>query len=261
MHDASGMLPIPGMERTLRCLLLLLGLAGLGCASDYTESYRLAHPGWAPAPPRAGDSFEETVASIHARPEGSFDVSVRELRVLRVDSAPWETLSVDSAAAEPEEWVIGAIALRRCKGRRGIRFFSSERVEWYIFAAGGLISYDHFEFGEGCETENHYLPSRAEHLTTERALIRYAASRYPDSVPTTAEMLSKGLALVAADRLSDAERMLRSADRELDSMAREGEDRPEEEREAFAEEEKQLRAMRAKLSRAIAAAQRQQRAD
>ena len=258
MHDARGMLPIPGMEWTLRYLLLLLGLAGLGCASDYTERYLLAHPGWTPAPPRAGDSFEETLASIHAGSEGPFDVSARELRVLRVDSAPWEPLSVDSAAAGPEDWVIGAIALRRCKGRRGIRFFSSERVEWYVFAGGGLVSYDHFEFGEDCETESHYLPSRAEHLATERALIRYAASRYPDSVPTTAEALSKGLALVGADRLPDAERMLRSADRELDSMAREGEDLPEEEREAFAAEEKRLRAMRAKLSRAIAAARRQQ---
>jgi hypothetical protein len=249
------------MERTLRCLLLLLGLAGLGCASDYTERYRLAHPGWTPAPPRAGDGFEETVASIHAGPEGPFDVSVRELRVLRVDSAPWETLSVDSAAAGSGEWIVGAIALRRCKGRRGIRFFTSERVSWYVFAAGRLVSYDHFEFGEACETENHYLPSRAEHLATERALIRYAASRYPGSAPTTAEMLSKGLALVSADRLPDAERMLRTADRALDSMTNEGEALPEEEREAFAEEEKRLRAMRARLSRAIAAARQQQEVD
>ena len=72
-------------------------------------------------------------------------------------------------------------------------------------------------------------------------------------------MLSKGVALVAADRLPDAKRMLRSADRELDFMAAERETLPEEEREAFEEEEKRLRAMRAKLSRAIAAAERQQK--
>jgi hypothetical protein len=246
------------MEPVIRCLLLLLGAAALGCATDYAERYRLAHPGWTPAPPQAGDSVEETLASIHARPEGPFDVSVRELRLLRVDTAPWEPLGADAAAAGSEAQGIGAIVHRRCKGRQGIRFFGSERVSWYVFVAGKLVSYDHYEFGESCEPESHYLPSPAEHVETERALIRYAASRYPESAPTTAERLGKGLALVSAKRLPDAKRMLRSADRELDSMAAERENLPEEEREAFEAEEKQLRAMRAKLSRAIAAAGRQQ---
>jgi hypothetical protein len=246
------------MERAIRCLLLILGVATLGCATDGSERYRLAHPGWTPAPPRPGDSFEETLASIHAGPEGPFEVSVGELRLLRVDTVPWEPLSVDAAVAGSEEQNIGAIAHRRCEGRQGIRFFGSERVSWYVFVAGKLVSYDHYEFGESCEPENYYLPSRAEHVATERTLIRYAASHYPESTPTTAERLSKGLALVSADRLPDAERMLRNADRELDSMAEERETLPEEEREEFEEEEKRLRAMRVELSRAIAAARRQQ---
>ena len=89
MHDADSMLPIHAMRRAILCLLLLLGLAGSGCATDYTERYRLAHPGWTPRPPVAGDSLEETLASIQLGPGGPFDVSVRELRVLRVDVEPW----------------------------------------------------------------------------------------------------------------------------------------------------------------------------
>jgi hypothetical protein len=253
------MLPIPAMQPAIRRLLLVLGVAGLGCATDYAERYRLAHPGWTPAPPHSGGAIEETLASIHAGPEKSLEVSIRELRVLRVDVEPWETLSVDSVATGSEERVIGVIAHRRCRGRQGIRFFGSERASWYLFVAGELTSYDHFEFGDSCAPENHYLPSSAAHLATERALVRYAARRYPESAPTTEEILSKGVALVSAARLSDAKKMLRSADRELDLMAARSEDLPEEEKEAFEARERRLRAMRAKLSRAIAAAERQRR--
>jgi hypothetical protein len=247
------------MEPAIRCFLLLLGVANLGCASDYGERYRLAHPGWTPELPHPGGAVEETLASIHAGPEESLHVSVRELRVLRVDVEPWETLSVDSIATGPEEQIIGVIAHRRCRGRQGIRFFGSERASWYLFVAGRLTSYDHFEFGESCAPENHYVPSSTAHVATERALVRYAARRYPESAPTTEEMLSKGVALVSAARLSDAKKMLRCADRELDLMAAGSEDLPEDEKEAFEESERRLRAMRARLSRAIAAAEREQR--
>ena len=257
MHDARGMLPIHAMEREIAGLLLLLGIAGAGCATDQAEGYRLAHPGWTPTPPVAGDSLDETLASLQTGPEGSFEVSARELRVLRVDVEPWEALSLDAALAGPEAQSLAVIAHRRCQGRRGIHFFGSERTSWYIFFEGELASYDHFEFGEACEPANHYLPSHLEQLATEQALIRYAASRYPESAPTPEEMLSKGLALVSAERLAEAERMLRSADREIDRMAAEDESVPEEEREASEEKEKQLQAMRAKLSRAIADARRQ----
>jgi len=167
------------MGRAIRCLLLLLGAASLGCATDYAERSRLEHPDWTPARPVFGDSLEETLASIQARPEGASNVSVRELRLLRVDVEPWETLSVESALAGPEEQTIGVIAHRRCKGRQGLHFFGSERTSWYVFTAGKLTSYDHFEFGEACETQNYYLPSNSEYLTTERTLLRYASSRCP----------------------------------------------------------------------------------
>jgi hypothetical protein len=239
------MLPIHDMERGIRCLLLLLG-----------ERYRLSHPGWTARPPIAGDSLEQTLALLQTKPEDPFEVSVLEFRVLRADVEPWETLSVDSAIATPEAQIIALIAPQRCKGRRGIHFFGSERVSWYIFVAGGLVSYDHFEFGEACEPANHYLPSRGEQLATERALVRYAASRYPESAPTTEEMLGKGLALVSAGRLPEAERLLRSADREIDFMSAKIETSSQEEREALEAKEKRLRAMRVKLSRAIAAAQK-----
>lgn len=258
MHDAHGMLPIHAMERAIPCLFLLLGMAAVGCATDYAASYRLAHPDWTPAPPVAGDSLERTLASLQSGTEGHFRVSVREFRLLRVDIEPWETLS---NVAETDASTIALIADRRCRGRRGIHFFGAERVSWYIFVAGGLVSYDHFEFGEACEPRSHYLPSRIELLATEQALVRYAASRYPGSAPTTEEMLSKGLALVSADRLPDAKRMLRNADREIDRMSAKALSAPQEERESLEEEEKRLRAMRAKLSRAIADAQQQDAPD
>lgn len=252
------MLLIPAMERAIRCLVLLLGVAVLGCAGDYTERFRRAHPGWTPAPPVTGDSFEETLASIHAGPGDPLSVSVRELRVMRVDVEPWEVVEPDSVADGPEEQTLGMIAHRRCKGRKGIEFFGSERVSWYVFVAGKLVSFDHFEFGAECAPENHYAPSAAEHLATEQALLRYASRAYPESVPTTAERIGKGVALVSADRLADAERMLRHADRDLDFMAGERETLPDEEKAPLEAEEKRLRAMRAKLSRAIAAARREQ---
>ena len=93
----------------------------------------------------------------------------------------------------------------------------------------------------------------------ERGLLRYAVRRHPESAPTTAERLSKGMALVAAERLPEAERMLRRADRDLDFMTTAGKKLTEEEIEAFEAQQRKLRRMRAKLSRAIAAARRQQR--
>jgi hypothetical protein len=252
------MLPIHAMRRAISSLLLLLGIVGVGCATDYAGRYRRAHPDWTPAPPVAGDSLEKTLASLQTAPEGPFRVSVRELRLLRVDVEPWEILS-DVAGTDAS--TIAVIADRRCRGRQGIHFFSSERVSWYIFVAGGLVSYDHFEFDDACEPRNHYLPSQIEFLTTEQALIRYAASRYPESAPTTEELLGKGLALVSVDRLPDARRMLRKADREIDVMTAKALNADPEEREALDEAEKRLRAMRAKLSRAIADAERKPRTD
>ena len=261
MHDVDSMLPIHAMRRAISCLLLLLGLAGAGCATEYAERYRLTHPGWTPKPPVAGDSLEETVASLQTGPGDPFDVSVRELRVLRVDVEPWETLSVDSAVARPEAQTLAAIADRHCEGRRGIHFFDSERVSWFLFVAGGLVSYDHFEFGDGCEPRNHYLPSHAEHLATERALIRDAARRYPESAYTTDEMLSRGMALVAVGRIPEAKRMLRGVDREIDFMWAEIETSRSQEKESLEAEERRLKAMRAKLSKAIAAAEKQKAGD
>jgi hypothetical protein len=247
------------MERAIRRLLLLLWTASLGCAADYAERYRLEHPDWTPARPVLGDSLGETLASIHAGPGAPAEVSVPELRVLRVDVEPWETLSVESALAGPEEQIIGVIAHRRCKGRQGLHFFGSERTSWYVFAAGKLTFYDHFEFGEACEARNYYLPSDSEYLATERTLVRYAVSRYPEFTPTTEEKLSRGMALVAADRLPDAERMLKHADREIGAMLAKRETLNEDEKKALDEREKQLQAMRVKLSRAIADARRQQK--
>jgi hypothetical protein len=248
------------MSRAIACLLLFLGITAAGCAADHAEHYRRAHPGWSPSPPRAGDSLEETLASLQTRPEGPVEVSVEELRVMRVDVEPWEVLSLDSAPAAGEAHEIGLVAHRRCKGRRGIRFFGTERVAWYVFVAGELVAYDTFEFGEACEPINHYLPSRAERLATERALIRYAAPRYPKSTPTVEELLGKGLALVSAGRLRDAKGMLRKADREIHWLSTEGETSSEEEREALEERVKKLKATRAKLSRAITDAEQREKA-
>jgi hypothetical protein len=155
------MLPIHDMRRAISSLLLLLGLVGVGCATDYAERYRRSHPGWTPATPLAGDSLEKTLATLQTETEGPLAVSVEEIRLLRVDVEPWETLSADAALTGTEAQVIGVIAPLRCKGRQGIHFFGSERVSWYIFAAGELVSYDYFEFGEACEPRNDYLPNNA----------------------------------------------------------------------------------------------------
>jgi hypothetical protein len=258
MRDADSVLPIPAMRGMIRCLVLCLGVAVLGCAADYAERFRRAHPGWTPAPPASGDSFEETLASIHAGPGDPLSVSVQELRVLRVDVEPWEGLDPDSAADGPEEQILGVIAHRRCKGRRGLEFLRSERVSWYVFVAGKLDSYDHFEFDGDCEPRNHYVPSGAELVATEQALLRYTARAYPESAPSTAERIGKGMALVSADRLDDAEKMLRRVDRDLDFMEPERATLPTEEKARLEAEEKKLRAARAKLSRAIASARREQ---
>lgn len=259
MRDANQVLPIPSMERSIRRLSLLLLVASLACATDYAERYRLEHPGWTPARPVFGDSLEAILASIYAGPGAPAEVSVPELRVLRVDVEPWQKLTAESALAATGEQSIGVIAHRRCKGRQGLHFFGSERTSWYIFAAGKLVAYDHFEFGEACEPQNCYLPSDHELVATERTLVRYAASRYPELTPTTAEELSRGMALVAADRLPDAERMLKHADREIAAMMAKRETLSEDEKKALDEKEKQLQPMRAKLSRAIADARRQQK--
>jgi hypothetical protein len=245
------------MRRARFWLFATLALTSAGCASDYAERYRRAHPDWGPATPATGDSLAKTLAEIQADREAPVKISIRELRVMRVDVEPWQRLSSDAVATSSPEQTIGVVAALRCKGRRGIRFFQSERNSWYIFVAGALASYDHVEFGEACRPQSHYHPSGVEQVSMERALIRYAAQRHPGSAPGTEEMLDKGLALVSVGRLEDARRMLRKADRELDFMTEDHESLPDEERKQLETEERRLRALRAKLSRAIRAAPRQ----
>jgi hypothetical protein len=90
------------------------------------------------------------------------------------------------------------------------------------------------------------------------------AQRFPEDRPDPVTAALRGIALVEAGRLEDAERILRTAERQLDLWGEELANAArlsDEELASLQEQEQLLRAARVKLGRALEKARREEAAD
>lgn len=204
-------------RRTAAAALCLAAAALAGC-TGLAERYRAREPGWEPEPPAAGQPTGAVLAALADDAGPGRSVELRELRVVDRSEEPWSRVPAEAVVtgtdgASPR---LGATAVRRCSHRDGLTAEESERASWYLFEEGRLVAFDHVVFRERCETELRYLPVDAERAADERALARYAAQRAESEGPSGPEpVLRRGLALVRAGRLEEAEDRLRVAERAL----------------------------------------------
>ncbi len=238
-----------------RVVLLACAASCAASCADPGSVYRREHPGWTPQPPRAGMSLEETLASLYVADAGP-GAAVEEIRVLRVDAKPWRSVSWEALRKgryEPgpgERYAV--LAHRYCRSRVGLTLHQAERASWFLFSGSELTSFDHTEFVARCGIVHHFRPSEKSDLPLERGLIRFAAQRYPTARPTDAQRAAMGLAYLDVDRLDEAEAILGRLDRELSALAASRRQaRGDKARNAYIEQENELRAHRNELAAGI----------
>lgn len=201
----------------LRLCLLLIPIA---CTTDFRTYY----PEVESTPPAQGTALLPTLASLFDAPSPAARVAVTELRVLRVDQIPWKTLS--TAALATESGRIAAVAQRTCRIRERILTREEAGSGWYLFEDGRLRAFDHVAFDAECHPVVEYAPMPADDLSAERGLARYVGQRYTAARPSAEVRLQKGMALVGAGRLQDAQRELNRTQSTLDSLVVERDQNP-----------------------------------
>jgi len=256
------------MSRALRLVPLLLLLLTARCAGpvDFGARYQASHPGTSPPLPHPGQAPEDALAALYLDPAPEAQVEIPLLLLRRTDLHPWKLVAREALASSPGR--MAAIALRECRPSRGWIRPRVTRSAWFLFSEGGLVAWDLPRFGEACSVHHSYRAARGELARDEQAVTRWLAQRHADALPQPDEHLRMGLSLVAAERLDEAQSILREADHSLHAL--EGEVQQAESAgddgtlQRLKEREKRLREGRAALARAIDARldaqQQQQRA-
>ncbi|MBW2242191.1 MAG: hypothetical protein JRH01_09410 [Deltaproteobacteria bacterium] len=242
------------MFRTLSLVMLASTLTLVGCGGP--QAWRRAASNASASQPAPGSELNGILVGLFEPPAGEgHKLEVVELRLLAMGEPPWATLEPGSAAARHGR--VGLTTHRICRLREGLTFHRVERASWMIFEDGMLLAWDHGTFKPGCEAGRSYRPARVEFLDLERGLLRYYAQRYPAAWPTLEERLRGGLALLEADRLEDAKRVLKHADGNVTQLSDHTETVFGDEREAAEQRLVIVKALHVKLRRAVRKAERE----
>lgn len=236
----------------MRPVLLAALVALASCSSSPGERWRKVHPGFVRSVPSVGQEVGEVVASLE-EPEGARRIRVSQWRFLGLERDPWAELDgaalLEGGAREGERTAV--IARRQCLHWAGVRRVQAARASWLLFRGRRLVAFDHWEFGDDCAPEHHFLPAGKAELGLERDLGRFVARRFPENVLGPGATFRKGLVYLEHDREEDARAMLTLGDRALSAAARSArEDDPDAPSET---ELGEARAVRAELSRALRA--------
>lgn len=242
------------MFRTLSLWMLASIVVLAACGGP--GAWRRAASNATASQPAPGSELDGILTGLfEAPPGGGHRLEVVELRLLAMSEPPWSTLEPGSDAVRHGS--VGLTTHRICRLREGLTFHEVERASWMIFQDGKLVAWDHGTFSTGCEAGRSYRPARAESLDLERGLLRYSAQRYPAAHPTLEERLRGGLALLEADRLEDAKRVLKYADANVTELSDQTETVFGDEREAAEERLVIVKALHVKLRRAVRKAERE----
>jgi hypothetical protein len=165
-----------------------------------------------------GDPLQLLLQKLpHAGGAGA-DVEIEELRVISVGQLPWTALEPEAAGSETGPTAV--VAGRDCTQREGLKRYESARASWFLLRHGVLLAFDHDDFALHCEAVPSYVPAPRDDIPIERMLVRYVSQRWPGDAVTPDERLTRGLALIEAQRAEDALLELQALDREIAELER-----------------------------------------
>ena len=203
--------------RTL--LALVLALSAVACGGNYYDSYKAKNPDAFLGTPMAGASLHEVLASVYAPPIVATTLFVSKLDVLDVSGGQARLLTqaeVDAAIAGDTAGDYGVVVLVRCLSEVDMQRYGGEKVAWYLLQDGKLVAWDQAEFVDRCLFRNEFFPAKGELVATERRITAHRDANFPTSMAHTGEFYQKGLFYLGADRLDEAEAMLKAGDEFLD---------------------------------------------
>jgi hypothetical protein len=206
--------------RSPALLASLVLTASLGCAGSYYDSYQAKNPDAFVGTPVAGASLHEVLASIYAPPIVATTLFVSKLDVLSLENGSTKLLTkaeVDAAIAGDAAGDYGVVALVRCLSEVDMQRYGGEKVAWYLLVNGKLTAWDQAEYVDRCLFRNEFLPAKGDLVASERLITAYRDAHFPVSMAHTVEFYQKGLFYLGADRLEEAEAMLKAGDEFLDS--------------------------------------------
>ena len=203
--------------RTL--LALVLAFSASACGGNYYDSYKAQNPDAFLGTPMAGASLHEVLASVYAPPIVATTLFVSKLDVLDVAEGQARLLTeaeVDAAIAGGAAGDYGVVVLVRCLSELDMKRYGGEKVAWFLLQDGKLVAWDQAEFLDKCLFHNEFLPARGELVATERLITAHRDANFPTSMAHTGELYVKGLFYLGADRLDEAEAMLKAGDEFVD---------------------------------------------
>ncbi len=186
-------------------LALVMSLAGCGTTAEPGPTEAASRR------PGPGMSLSQVLDAIQAPPRSPLHRTVSKLDVWRTDREPWLRLGAsqrrDAGAAD-----LAVLAELWCRREFDGQTYEGHVVAWYVFREGRLDAMDHRDFQQRCAVINEYLPASGDRLVVEREVARRAA-RFATDPLALFQLYERGLALLGAGRVEDAENQLREADR------------------------------------------------
>ena len=168
-------------------------------------------------PLRLGMKLPQILAAVRApSKEVRASIIVQKLEVVRLGADGIE--SIDAEKIESGERSVsddddyGVLVLRYCSSREG----QGSRRSWYLLSKNSLAAWDHVEYSEFCAMYTDYNPAWRSMAGLERSLTDYAEKNFPTSPARHYVLYQRGLRLVTAGRVEEAEAMLRTADETVD---------------------------------------------
>jgi len=157
--------------------------------------------------------MSKTLRGLFDKGGDDFRLSLREVRIFRTTSTPWEEIPLEElpppAESAAEAYVIAA--------RRYCRAWPDEPVlvsanEWYIFREKRLTAYDSRSYRKRCDFVPALEPAQGESIETETHIREWLVENFPEAREPRVVLYAKGIIYAEADRLDVAEQYLMSGD-------------------------------------------------
>lgn len=144
------------MRVPIALVVVLTLLAACARHAAFHDAYLDAHPGWAPAQfPHEGADLAETLAAIHAPPQGSARTTLQGVRVFDVTQATWIAIPLDRlvpGAPLPDpgrsHLVLAHVA---CAVSTLEAWLSNDAVSSYLLVRGRLVDWRQHSFDRRCQ--------------------------------------------------------------------------------------------------------------
>ena len=167
-----------------------------------------------------GTKLRQVLEAVRApSTSNNASVLVRKLEVVRIGAdgvVPIDDANIESGKFKfSDDHDYGVVASRFCSSRES----QTGRTSWYLLPKNSLAAWEHSNFHEFCVMQTDYKPAWSNEAGLEKSLTDYAKDKFPTSPVSHMFLYERGMALVSAGRLADAEATLALADKSVDTMA------------------------------------------